>query len=86
MGCDRIEHRLRRADPVQVETGQGEAGVGGMHVGVDECWGDQCAVELNHPVADGRVVFLAEPGDPSVHDEQGGRAGAGGTVYVPAPI
>jgi hypothetical protein len=63
-------HPVQRLGPGhragQVQPAQRDAGVGGVHVGVDESRGDERPVEFDRLVGGRRVRGRAEPVDPTV--------------------
>ena len=68
----------------QVEPGQRQAGVQGVHVGVDEAGDHQRTGEVDHPIGPSGVVdrvLAAEPADGAVGDGQRGGLGVGGGVH-----
>ena len=75
-----VGHRCGRA---QIEAGEREAGRGEVHVAVDECRGDEAAVEVDD-VGVGELrpadVVAAQPHDDAVTDGHRGGVGHGRTV------
>lgn len=85
---DEGEGRLQGGCVGQVEAGQGEAGGGGVDVGVGERGGDQGTVQVDDlvdPVREGVGGALgAHPRDLAPFDDHRGGEGIGGAVDLSA--